>query len=1388
MSDNVNNGNPDPFSRESGGPAHNTTLDVLDGRLPGADQTSNPGQRLRVPGETLPEGGPRNRENLQDTGDQWVTGVLDQTLAMRLGMGVLPPHLATLDKTVVECLSALGFGDAEAAAWLLLLPQLEEILQALQKLLKTQGTGNTIHHVRHLVGVWLSRSTMQYAARLGQLLLQGALQGEPPPALGDIFTSPAHATASGWPHSIPTHLLGSAQQSPGLLGPPPVHGAGSLFGPPAVAGGFTSHNNFESNPAALLGADGAGQRAGFCSTAPADAPQGASSTVRPTSQPVGAESRAQLPAFAGGLSSSNNTSSNLPALGAEGAVLRAGFCGSAPTGASQGASAAVRPASQPRSDEARAQPPALDVSRSSGNNLTSSNPYASAPTGGGAEGSASRTGSGVVDLRDAFSQAAPRPAHSFVPPPHAGGLTSMTLCRPLGLSSQLEGAAPTTSAGRLGPGPHQNAQLSDTAAHSLTTGFGSQLDVLHNQPAAAPLVTPRKSFPGIKQGLEAEPSRFSETRVESSSSAAGGPSFPHETTPYQAFSKAGGAGRPESEFLGHTMGSPPRSRLPSSGAPPKDQSAPLVIHSGEEARFHVYDSARTLPVGSHAMALLSATWVEAGLAMKVGPVDGQGFALVWAKNNTQNLLILSPSPQALLNECGVQPPEVQQRQAEPTPASTFELPQSLADIQATLRRLPEDGWMQAAEEMVGMAAEEDADIQLDEVARQLVRLHYAHPVLNGATVLHAVTGMRNARLSGRAGYDFPTFRDAFQKVLRRLTNIATTAQRKQQLRQPVPASAVRFTEPVVATPLGQQPIANLFDTVRSWQAVNQPGAPQVTQESLVAFMQHAQPPQFGAYDQSGGGAGANFAQQPQHNRQAGQQSFGTRYESPQGGGFGGAHFGGPPPGSAGGEFGAGAGLRQAQPTPPAEAPDTRQSGALEVSSPSRTNDLAVEALLELARTSQMSFSSKVGEQRKVLMEVRCQRWYSGSPFAGYSAQQDIKPFLEVLERVSITEHALAFPPHREGAFRQNLAVYGVARCDTLEKVLENLYWFSLAGIGQVTVETATSKALAILMLACEGNKEISKRSATLNSASRTGGETGMLQLITLLDDELLPLTKQKATQEFKDLKAGDDDKLADVLLQFDNVGKRCGKTEAEVIEAFIDLLRKLCEGDDYMMWFGNHVAQRYVSKAADFTNATALYASLRDDLTSTKALREYRKERQSPAPARDRTRLPSASANALQFENDGMEETVEALANAALDSRVPPKRDPVTNKPRAVVPGPLNIPLIVKSGKLAQFNDIVLKRGTAGLDCQGCKHRKGGEFTAEYASRDAYRTKHGSVPYGDSAKRRIQPDEVIKHDLLHCLTLWRIVWDWVDKNEEDWEFCVPAEGKELQAITALMVA
>jgi hypothetical protein len=114
---------PDRISTESGGPAHNTTLDDLDGRLPGADQTSDKGQGRRGPSEQLPEGGPRNRETPQETDDQvWVAGVLDQVLAVRLSMDVPLPALTTLDKAVAECLAALSFDDMEAAAWLLLHP------------------------------------------------------------------------------------------------------------------------------------------------------------------------------------------------------------------------------------------------------------------------------------------------------------------------------------------------------------------------------------------------------------------------------------------------------------------------------------------------------------------------------------------------------------------------------------------------------------------------------------------------------------------------------------------------------------------------------------------------------------------------------------------------------------------------------------------------------------------------------------------------------------------------------------------------------------------------------------------------------------------------------------------------------------------------------------------------------------------------------------------------------------------------------------------------------------------------------------------------------------------------------------------------------------------
>ena len=271
MASNENKGQPDPNSEEGGGPAHNTTLDVLDGRLPGADHTSNRGQALQVSSsEQRPGVGPRNGETQQEASDQvWVTGVLDQALTVRLKMGVPLPTLSTLDKAIAECLVALGFGDTEAAACLLLLPHGESILEDLRKLLKTPGAGHSHPSARHLVGVWLRSSAIQYAATVGQSLLHDAAQGGSLTALGDIFT-PSRAAALGLPHPEPVDLLMSSQQPHGLSGATPGSGAGSLFGPPALAGGFSSINNTPSNLPALS-AEGAVSRAGFCGAAPTGA-------------------------------------------------------------------------------------------------------------------------------------------------------------------------------------------------------------------------------------------------------------------------------------------------------------------------------------------------------------------------------------------------------------------------------------------------------------------------------------------------------------------------------------------------------------------------------------------------------------------------------------------------------------------------------------------------------------------------------------------------------------------------------------------------------------------------------------------------------------------------------------------------------------------------------------------------------------------------------------------------------------------------------------------------------------------------------------------------------------------------------------------------------------
>jgi hypothetical protein len=312
--------------------------------------------------------------------------------------------------------------------------------------------------------------------------------------------------------------------------------------------------------------------------------------------------------------------------------------------------------------------------------------------------------------------------------------------------------------------------------------------------------------------------------------------------------------------------------------------------------------------------------------MRVGTVDSQGLALVLAKNNTHNFLTLSPSPQSLLDAHGVRLPESWLPQVDPTAA--IKLPASMADIQSLIRGLPSDGWIPAVEQLVGLAAEEDTDMALYEIASTMLSLHYTNSVLNGSTVLHLVRKLASARLPGHAGHDLPPFRDAFLKMVQRLRRIAVNNQPK--LRQPAPATSVRFTEPSsrpdssrqfvvdvdasssgrsagvlsqrvsaaypdLLTPLasyrspaaepvlpGRQSAGTLLEAVHSWQVVNQPGAPLATPASLLALTQqtqypgssagqHAMASQFGAYGQGDSGAGAAFAQSPQHTQQSEQR-------------------------------------------------------------------------------------------------------------------------------------------------------------------------------------------------------------------------------------------------------------------------------------------------------------------------------------------------------------------------------------------------------------------------------------------------------------------------------------------------------------------------------------
>ena len=225
----------------------------------------------------------------------WVAGVLDRALMVRIHMDELAAQLTTLDRSISESLWALGFNDTDATACLLQLPQGEDTLEELRKCLKTPTTQYSHPKVRHLVGVWLSSSTIQYAAAIGQRLLAAVSQGGPPQDLMDDTSIPSHPTSMGSPHREPINLPRSSQQLVELPGTGVGSDTESRVDPPALAGGLSSDGNTSAAPISL-GAGGADLRAGFCGTASLGALQGASPGTRMTTQPLGAEFCAPLPA------------------------------------------------------------------------------------------------------------------------------------------------------------------------------------------------------------------------------------------------------------------------------------------------------------------------------------------------------------------------------------------------------------------------------------------------------------------------------------------------------------------------------------------------------------------------------------------------------------------------------------------------------------------------------------------------------------------------------------------------------------------------------------------------------------------------------------------------------------------------------------------------------------------------------------------------------------------------------------------------------------------------------------------------------------------------------------------------------------------------------------
>ena len=148
---------------------------------------------------------------------------------------------------------------------------------------------------------------------------------------------------------------------------------------------------------------------------------------------------------------------------------------------------------------------------------------------------------------------------------------------------------------------------------------------------------------------------------------------------------------------------------------------------------------------------------------------------------------------------------------------------------------------------------------------------------------------------------------------------------------------------------------------------------------------------------------------------------------------------------------------------------------------------------------------------------------------------------------------------------------------------------------------------------------------------------------------------------------------------------------------------------------------------------------------------------------------------------------------SSADWKVPPRAA------RPFIMGAMDLHRIIKSGKIAASGELrILDAEGHGLDCAAFKNRSAWttqfnlspllqDYVKAYSKQD-YVAKHNSQPYGNNATRKIETNEVLTHNILHCRTLWHLLWQHVDDkaNAADKLLCRPVEGSKLAATMAVL--